>query len=153
MTVTETGLDRLGERHRPSLSERWLSTALDKPVARGYIEFVLDVMFGAGYLDPPRLTDPTGPFVRNRRRRPGFGASLITGRGGRGSRATAPDAHIEVRLYAEDDGSTTVYLGVAALCCRHPRRWEARLLDAFERRWQTLGDTSLRPVASPGYAI
>jgi hypothetical protein len=42
---------------------------------------------------------------------------------------------------------------VAALCCRHPRRWEARLLDAFERNWRAVGDDGLYRVRPPAYGI
>jgi len=148
--MTETGQPTGPERHE-SLSERWFSTGLDQPTARCFMEYVLDAMFGEQHLDPPRLTDPSGPFVSNRRR-PGFGASLITGRGGQRTGSGAPDAHIEVRLYPERVG-TTVYLGVAALCCQHPRRWESRLLDAFERNWRAVGDDGLYRVRPPAYGI
>src|SRR5690349_10677105 len=150
------------------LSERWFGTRLVVPAARLHLERVLDTMFGVGHLDPPRLADPAGPFAGARR--PDFGASVITGRDERPGRVIRaaraawsgrvartplghePDALIEVRLYAEPDRST-VYLGVAALCCQHPDRWEGRLLAAFERCWQASGDVSLYPTRHPGYGI
>jgi hypothetical protein len=146
--MTETGQPAGPEWHESGRSERWFSTGLDQSETLNYMEFVLGTMFGARHLDPPRLADPSGLFVGNRRR-PDCGASLITGRSDLRGWAGEP-AHIEVRLYPEH-GGTTVYLGVAALCCRHPRRWEAQMLGAFERSWRAAGDDGLYRVRPPAY--
>ena len=141
-----SGDDRLVRR----LSECWFHCRLDRDEAQARLEAVLYSLSGDSHLDGPRLVDRAGPFARYRRT-PDFAASLITGRMD-ASLPIATDAQIEVRLYDEGD-QCTLYLGIAALACRHPERTERRMLAEFARLWHRGGDNSLIPIERRDYAI
>jgi hypothetical protein len=145
-------LNTLNDEHvsEPRITERWFRSRLDLPTAESKLYHVIEQLYPGVYIEGPRMRIPSGPFMGSWRR-PDFAASLITGRMRRGQRTLPDDAHVEVRLYGEQDG-TTVLIGISALGQDRPWRIEERMLTEFALQWES-ADPSLTQEPSPGYAI
>jgi hypothetical protein len=135
----------------PRITERWFRCQLDLPKAEGRLYRVLDQLYPGAYIEGPRMRIPSGPFMGSWRR-PDFGASLITGHMRPGKPWLPNDAQIEVRLYGEPNGTTTVLIGISVLGQNRPWTSEEKMLDEFTQLWQA-GDPSLTQVTDPEYAI
>jgi hypothetical protein len=145
-------LNSANDKHlnEPRITERWFRCRLDLPAAEARLYRVLGQLYPGAYIEGPRMAVPSGPFMGSWRR-PDFGASLITGHMRPGYPWLPMDAHIEVRLYGEPDG-TTVLMGIGVLGRNRASLTEEKMLTGFARRWEA-DDPSLTQVTDPEYAI
>ena len=145
-------LNSANDKHlnEPRITERWFHCRLDLPTAESRLYHLLEQLYPGAYIEGPRMRIPSGPFMGSWRR-PDFAASLITGHMRPGQPWLPNDAHIEVRLYGEPDG-TTVLIGISVLGQNRARHIEEKMLNEFAQIWAAQ-DPSLTQVTDPEYAI